>query len=154
METATLSRRDHEFREPTPRRETTASEEKNSAENFKVTRESLNRQTQQMTLKSGAHFRSIQGNFIYRHHKEPRVQLCITFPIPLKFIDVTRSTHTNLDVLQEKRIDGCWNVDSHKRPLSDSWKEFTKFLSVEREASRRMHVVRSETDKSSNDYQT
>ena len=32
--------------------------------------------------------------------------------MPLKYIDVTRSTHTDLDVLQEKKIDGYWNVDS------------------------------------------
>ena len=43
---------------------------------------------------------------------------------PLKHFDVTRSTHTDLDVLQEKRIDDNWNVDSN-RSLSDSWKELT-----------------------------
>ena len=36
---------------------------------------------------------SIQGDFICRHHNEPRVQLYVpqeeTFPIPLKYIDVT-----------------------------------------------------------------
>ena len=26
-----------------------------------------------------------------------------TFPIPLKYIDITRSTYTDLDVMQEKR---------------------------------------------------
>ena len=36
-----------------------------------------------------------------------------TFPIPLKYIDVTRSTHTDLDVMQEKRIDDYWNVDTN-----------------------------------------
>ena len=75
-------------------------------------------------------FWSIQGDFIYRHHNEPRVQLCVlkeeTFPIPLKYVDVTRSTHTNLDVMQEKRIDDYWNVDAN-RSLSDSWEGFTKF---------------------------
>ena len=39
-------------------------------------------------------FWSIQGDFICRHHNEPRVQLYVpkeeTFPIPLKCIDVTR----------------------------------------------------------------
>ena len=39
------------------------------------------------------------------HHNEPRVQLYVpkeeTFLIPLKYIDVTRSTHTDLDVMQE-----------------------------------------------------
>ena len=50
---------------------------------------------------------SIQGDFICRHHKKPRVQLYVskeeTFRIPLKYTDVTRPTHTDLDVLQEKR---------------------------------------------------
>ena len=63
-------------------------------------------------------FWSIQGDFIFRHHHEPGVQLYVpkeeTFPIPLKYIDVTRSTHTDLDV-QEKRIDDYWNVDSNKK---------------------------------------
>ena len=53
-------------------------------------------------------FWSMQGDFIYRHHNEPRVQLFVpkeeTFPILLKYIDVTRSTQTDLDVMQEKRI--------------------------------------------------
>ena len=77
-----------------------------------------------------ADFWSIPGDFIYRHHNEPRVQLCVpkeeTIPIPLKHIDVARSTHTDLDVMQEKRFDDYWNVDSNKH-LSDSWKGFTKF---------------------------
>ena len=48
----------------------------------------------------------LSGNFIYRHHVEPRVKLYSprkeSFPIPLKYIDVSRTTHTNLDVKQEK----------------------------------------------------
>ena len=56
-----------------------------------------------------AEFWSMQGDFIYRHHNEPRVQLYVlkeeTFLTPLKYSDVTRSTHTDLDVMQEKRID-------------------------------------------------
>ena len=50
-------------------------------------------------------FWSIRGDFIYRHHNEPRVQLYVpkeeTFPCPLKYFDVTRSKHIDLDVLQE-----------------------------------------------------
>ena len=49
-----------------------------------------------------------------------------TFPIPPKFIDVIRSAHTDLDVMQEKRVDDYWNVDLN-RCLSDSWERFTKF---------------------------
>ena len=45
-------------------------------------------------------FWSMSGSFIYRHHVEPRVKLYSpreeSFPIPLKYIDVTRTTHTNL----------------------------------------------------------
>ena len=67
-------------------------------------------------------FWSMSGSFIYRHHVEPRVKLYSpreeSFPIPLKYIDVTRTTHTNLDVKQEKRIDDYWNIDS-SRELSD-----------------------------------
>ena len=70
---------------------------------------------------------SIQGDFIYCHHNELRVQLFApkeeTFPIPLKYIDVTGSTHSDLDVLQEKRIDDCWNMDVSRR-LSDCWRSF------------------------------
>ena len=108
-------------------------------ENFKANREKLDRQNQQMTLKSCADFWSIQGGFIDRHHNEPRVQLYVpkeeTFPISLKFIDVTRSTHTDLDVMQEKRIDDYWNVDSNKH-LSDSWKGFTKFTLLKEKPSK------------------
>ena len=61
-------------------------------------------------------FWSIQGDFNYRHRTEPRVQLYVpkeeTFIIPLKFIDVATFTFADLDVLQEKKIDACWNVDS------------------------------------------
>ena len=39
---------------------------------------------------------------------------------------MTRATYTNLDVLQEKRIDDDWNVDVD-RSLTDSWTGFTKF---------------------------
>ena len=72
----------------------------------------------------------MSGNFIYRHHVEPRVKLYSSreesFPIPLKYIDVSRTTLTNLDVKQEKRIDDYWNIDD-SRDLSDSWTVFTQF---------------------------
>ena len=72
-------------------------------------------------------FWSMSGNFIYRHHVEPRVKLYSpreeSFPIPLKYIDVSRTTHTNLDVKQEKRIDDYWNIDG-SRDLSDPLDRF------------------------------
>ena len=75
-------------------------------------------------------FRSMSGNFIYRHHVEPRVKLYVpreaSFPIPLKYIDVTRATSTSLDVMLEKVIDDYCNVDEGRK-LSDTWTGFTKF---------------------------
>ena len=53
-------------------------------------------------------FWSMSGSFIYRHHVEPRVKLYSpreeSFPVPLECIDVSRTTHTNLDVKQEMII--------------------------------------------------
>ena len=79
-------------------------------------------------------FWSMSGNFKNRHHVEPRVKLYSareeSFLIPLKYIDVSRTTHTNLDVKQEKRIDDYWNVDG-SRDLSDPWTGFTQFTLLE-----------------------
>ena len=85
---------------------------------------------------------SIEGDFIYRRHVEPRVQLYVpkeeTFLIPLTYIDVTRATQTN--VLQESRIDDYWEVDV-ARSLSDSWTGFTKFAILNEKHQKRIFVV-------------
>ena len=79
-------------------------------------------------------FWSMSGNFVYRHHVEPRVKLYSpreeSFPIPLKYIDVSRTTHTNFDVKQERRIDDYWNID-WSIDLSDCWTGFTHFSLLE-----------------------
>ena len=79
-------------------------------------------------------FWSMSGNFIYRHHVEPRVKLYSpreeSFPIPLKDIDVSRTTRTNLDVKQERRIDDYWNIDG-SRDLPGSWTNFNQFTLLE-----------------------
>ena len=79
-------------------------------------------------------FWSMSGSFKNRHHVEPRVKFYSpreeSFPIPLKYIDVSRTTHSNLDVKQEKRIDDYWNIDG-SRDLSDLWTGFTKFTFLE-----------------------
>ena len=76
----------------------------------------------------------MSGSFIYRHHVDPRVKLYSpreeSFPIPLKYIDVTRTTHTNLDLKQEKRIDDYWNI-AGSRDWSDPWTGFTQFTLLE-----------------------
>ena len=98
--------------------------------------------TQACTRETGAggaihDFWSMSGSFTYRHHVEPRVKLYSlreeSFPIPLKYIDVSRTTHTNLDVKQEKRIDDYWNIDG-SRDLSDPWTGFTQFTLLEEKA--------------------
>ena len=82
-------------------------------------------------------FRSMSGSFIYCHHVEPRVALYSpreeSFPIPLKYIDVSRTAHTNFDVKQEKRIDDYWNIDG-SRDLSDPWTGFTQFILLDEKA--------------------
>ena len=54
-------------------------------------------------------FSTITIEFISRHHVVPRVKLYVptkeAFPIPMKYIDDTRTTHTSLDVLLEKQIE-------------------------------------------------
>ena len=162
--TAKLSGRDYEFREPTLGREPTVRSEDLSGE---IQGESGESQLAEPTddAEARADFWSIQGDFIYRHHNEPRVQLYVpkeeTFPIPLRYIyiyiykyfDVTRSTHADLDVLQESRIDDYWNVDSN-RHLSNSWKGITKFTLLKERPPKVFFVVLGETDKDSSDYQT
>ena len=86
-------------------------------------------------------FWSIFGNYIYRHHFEPRVKLYVpreaSFPIPLTYINATRSTSTSVDVMLEKCIDDCWNVDGD-RDLSDTWTGFTRFTMLDE--NHRMHI--------------
>ena len=53
-----------------------------------------------------------------------------SFPIPLKYIDVSRTTCTNLDVKQEKRINDYWNIDG-SRDLTYYWTGFTQFTLLE-----------------------
>ena len=73
-------------------------------------------------------FRSMSGNFINHHHVEPRVKLYSpreeSFPFPLKYIDVSRTARTNLDVMLERRIDGS-------RDLFDSSTGFTQFTQLD-----------------------
>ena len=79
-------------------------------------------------------FWSMSGNFIYSHHVEPMVKLYSpreeSLPIPLKYFDASTTTHMNLDVKQQKRIDDYWNVDG-SRDLSDPWTGFTQFTLLE-----------------------
>ena len=77
---------------------------------------------------------TMSGNFKNRHHVEPRVKLYQpreeSFPVPLKYIDVSKTTRTILDVMQESRIEDYWNIDG-PIDLSDSWTGFTQFTLLE-----------------------
>ena len=79
-------------------------------------------------------FWSMSGNFIFPFHVEPSVKLHSpreeSFPIPRKYIDVSRTTHTDFDVKRERRIDDYWNIDG-SRDLSDYWTGFTQFTLLE-----------------------
>ena len=74
-------------------------------------------------------FWSVSGNFVCRHHVEPRVKLYSpreeSFPIPLKYIDFSRTTHTKMEVKQERRIDDDWNIEG-SRDLSEPRTGFTQ----------------------------
>ena len=105
-----------------------------------------------MTLKPAAIF----VRFMVTPHTEPRVQRHVpkeeTFTTPLKYIDVARSAHADLDVLQEKKIDDYWNVDSSWH-LSDSCRGFMKFTLLREKLPKGYMWWREETDKDSDDFQ-
>ena len=146
--TAKLSGRDCEFREPTPRRKQTEGSEVFSE---KFQDESGESQPTEATDDAEARkdFCSIQCDFVCRHHNEPRVHLHVpkeeTFPIPQKYNDVPRS---NLDACR-------WLLECRFGQMLVRFVErFHEVYSIERETSTRIHVVRWEIDKSSNDFQT
>ena len=60
----------------------------------------------------------LRAFFIHRHHVEPRVKLYVpraeSFPIPLKYIDVARTSDSPLEVMLEKNIEDYWNVDGDR----------------------------------------
>ena len=129
-----MSGRDHGVRESIPRRhQPVRSEDLREDLQGKSEKYQLIDETKE-DAKAHNDFRLMEGYFIYHHHVEPRLQLYVsreeTFPIPLKYFDVTRTTHTNLDVKQERRIDDHGNIDG-SRDLSDYWPGFTQFTLLE-----------------------
>ena len=156
MEQQNCSEENNEFREPTLRREQPVRSEDLRGE-LQGEPEGFQPTDSRDDAEAWRDFWSIQGDFIHRHHIEPRLQLFVpkeeTFPIPLKYIDATRATYTNLDVLQEKRP--WWLLDRRRES------KFVRILerihevhSMERKPSQGTHVVRGETNKISSNYQT
>ena len=76
-------------------------------------------------------FWSISGNLVYSHHVGPRVKLYVpteeSFPIPLKFFDVTRNCQirglvSQDSLLSEKPPDGyTWSGKRLTRKQTTSW---------------------------------
>ena len=101
-------------------------------------------------------FWSISGNYICRHHVGPRVKLHVpreeSFPIPLRYIDVTRATSTTLDVMLERRIDGYWNIEGN-RDLSDSLTGFTRITVFHEKPLDRYTWSGGAVDEETNDIQ-
>ena len=107
-----------------------------SVENFKVNRESLIWKNQQMTVKLVlADFWSMKGDFIYRHHNEPRVQPRADG----RTIPCSTEIHWCNKTMQEKRVDDFGKADSN-RCLSDSWNGLHKIHSRERKTSQGIHM--------------
>ena len=73
-------------------------------------------------------FWSITGDFICRHHVEPQVKLYMpreeSFPIPLKYSDVTRTTHI--------------------RHQKNCWKNNDEYLDVDEKENFQMHGMASQ----------
>ena len=76
-----------------------------------------------------------------------------SFPVPLKYIDVVRTTHTSLDVLLDKHVDDCWNVDE-ERELSDAWTSFTGFILLNEKPPGRYAWSGEETCEETNNLKT
>ena len=126
--TAKLSEGDHEFREPALRRKQPVWSEDLCGELQGEPEDPQPTETKD-DAEARADLWSIQF-YLSSSHWSSSSTLCAerrkhSF-LHLKYIDVTRASYTNLDVLQEKRVDDYWNVDAN-RSLSGSWKGFTKF---------------------------
>ena len=77
-------------------------------------------------------------------------QVSLSFRTPPKYSDVTRSSHIDLDVLQEKRIDDYWMSIRADivRFLERIHKVYIYFL---KKNLQKEYVFREKTDKDSND---
>ena len=150
--TAKLSgRSDYEFRVPTLQGGGPTVISEDLSGEFKASRESLNRQNQQMDAEARADFCSIQGDFIYRHHNEPRVPLYVpkeeTFPYPLKYIDITRSYWSGCVTREED-----WRLS--ERGFEQTFARFLASIHKIPYTPKGYMWSGEETVKDSNNYQT
>ena len=76
---------------------------------------------------------TISADLLSKHHLQPRTKLFMPdespCPLPMQYIDVYRTTETNLDSLSETRVDDIWFVDTDKE-LSAPWVGKNKNLTL------------------------
>ena len=76
-----------------------------------------------------------------------------SFPIPMKYIDVTRTTHTSLDVLLEK-TDWWWLERRRRKRIIRCMDRLHKIYFNEWKATWRIYMVWWETDEETNNLKT
>jgi len=96
---------------------------------------------------------TVTNDVLIRHHKSPRMKLFEPkeddTPIPIKFLDVMRRTHTNLEDKSESTIEDCWNEeDSIGRELSAPWTGKTISIYSDQTPSRDGNGLKEEKPKS------
>ena len=147
---AKLSGWEYDFQEPTLWRESTVRRENLSGESRGDTEE-FNLKNQKMTRKSKMTFGLFEViSFIVIllnpefQFSEPKEE---SFPIPLKFFDVTRSTLSDLDVAKNtnRRLLECRRKEKSVRFMD----RFHEIYVLKRNSSKKIHVGRGETDKDS-----
>ena len=93
-------------------------------------------------------FWSFNGVLLSRHHIKPRLKLfqpsdVTDCPIPLKWLDVHRSTRTSVGHIKEHAIEDWWDGTSDaSRSLSEQWTGTTSFQLVQPECKQKgyMHL--------------
>ena len=89
----------------------------------------------------------------HRHHVESQTVHAERRIISHSVIDVTRATHTSLDVLLEQNIDDYWNVDG-EREVIRCVDRLHKIHFIWRKATWRQNIVRGEIYEETNNLKT
>ena len=114
---ATLSGRDYEFQEPTRRLEFTVRRESQRRISWRW--EEFQPEETEDDAEAREDFWSIQGDFIYRHHIEPIIQLFVRreepFLIPLQFFDVNSIP----PIQQNSMKNGCDENHNYNKYTND-----------------------------------
>ena len=77
----------------------------------------------------------VTGDLKTKHHQVPRKTLYMPkaadFPLPLEYVDIFRTTYTDLETTKEKKIKDYWTAGSHvdeEETRSNCWKGSTQFV--------------------------